>query len=83
MSPPMMTSLTEGGDVVFVLQKRCSLATRQVRVARTSAGPAVQITRWPVGEKSCYKTVGHFSVKRHARKPGKGEGNPGALIVKL
>ena len=76
MSPPMMTSLTEGGEVVFVLQKRCSLATRQVRVARTSAGPAVQITLWPVGENFChiFKQSDIFLSKGMQGKPGKGCG---------
>ena len=45
-SEPTKTTFTEGGVWVWVLQNFCILATRQVSVALTSAGPAVQMTRW-------------------------------------
>ena len=41
--PQSPTFMTEGG-AMLVLQYFCSLVTRQVSVALTSAGPAVQIT---------------------------------------
>ena len=41
--PQSPTFMTEGG-AMLVLQYFWSLVTRQVRVALTSAGPAVQIT---------------------------------------
>lgn len=41
--PQRPTFMTVGG-AMLVLQYFCSLVTRQVRVARTSAGPAVQMT---------------------------------------
>ena len=56
MSLPINTTLIKGGLCVFVLQKRCNLATRQVRVARTSAGPAVQTTLWPPRSSSLVAT---------------------------
>ena len=47
VSEPMRATRTEGGDCVCVWQNFWILATRQARAARTSAGPAVQITPPP------------------------------------
>lgn len=47
MSEPINTTFTEGGDSVLVLQNFWILATKQVSVALTSAGPAVHMTLLP------------------------------------
>ena len=47
MSLPINTTLIRGGLCVFVLQNLWSFATKQVKVALTSAGPAVHTTLWP------------------------------------
>ena len=55
-SVPIKTTLIRGGLCVFVLQNRCSFATKQVSVARTSAGPAVQTTLCPPRSSSLVAT---------------------------
>ena len=47
VSEPIRATRTEGGDCVCVWQNFWILATRHVSAARTSAGPAVQITPPP------------------------------------
>ena len=55
-SVPIKTTLIRGGLCVFVLQNRCSFATKHVSVARTSAGPAVQTTLCPPRSSSLVAT---------------------------